>query len=203
MNNNPTDGLEPDPPLYVTIITVVVFVVVVIAVIVTLWLNRPDPVQITINQPLPTNTPAPTATLGPVTAYVTGAVNSPNQLVTVPYGSRVSDVIAAAGGVTADADLGRVNMAAIVRDGDQIDVPLMGVVQAGLPTANAAPVVYINTATLEELMELPGVGESLAQRIIEYRTANGPFTGLEQLDEVEGIGESLLENLTPLISFAP
>jgi competence ComEA-like helix-hairpin-helix protein len=106
-------------------LSVVVFLAVIVTIIVGSILvmsSRPEPVSIVLNPPPPTDTPAPTATFTPITVYVTGAVRQPETLVTVPYGSRVQDVIEAAGGLLDNADLVRVNLAAIVRDGDQIHV---------------------------------------------------------------------------------
>lgn len=191
--------------------TIIAFIIVIIMIVggaALLLASRPQPVQITINPPLPTATPPPTHTPSPIQVYVTGAVAKPQTIVSLPAGSRVQDAIDAAGGVTDDADLERVNLADMVRDGDQVHVPSLAnemtesdAVDVPLPTPSGGEVVYINSATLEELMALPGVGEKTAQDIIAYREANGNFTSLEDLDEVPGIGPATLEELAAFISF--
>jgi len=185
-----------------TVIIVFALVVLFIAGGVVLLLStRPQPVQITINPPIPTSTPEPTHTPAPVLVYVTGAVANPQTTVSVPAGSRVQDVIDAAGGLTDNANLDLVNLAAIVRDGDQVHIPEIGQSTEALPTPSGGAVVFVNTATLEELMTLPDIGESTAQAIIDYRDANGPFTSLEDLDEVRGIGPNTLEKIKDLVAF--
>lgn len=187
-----------------TIIAFIVVAVMIAVGAVLLYSGRPQPVEITINPPEPTATPEPTHTPAPILVYVTGEVNNPETTITLPYGSRVSDAIEAAGGLTENADLERVNLAAIARDGDQIHVPAIGDDETGetaLPTSSGGEIVYINSATLEELQTLPGIGATTAQAIIDYREENGPFTGLEDLDNVPGIGPSTLENIAELISF--
>lgn len=164
-----------------------------------LLLTRPQPVTIQVQPPLPTGTPAPAPTAGPLTAYVTGAVARPGALVTLPAGSRVADALEAAGGLLADADRDRVNLAQVVRDGDQIHVPRQGE-SAALPTP-AGGLVRINHASLEELSTLPGIGPALAGRIVAYREANGPFEDLDALNTVSGIGPALLEQLAALVVF--
>jgi competence protein ComEA len=112
----------------------------------------------------------------------------------------VQDALEAVGGMTDQADVEQVNLAGILRDGDQVHVPLKGQ-EAVLATPSGGEVVRINTATAEELDTLPGVGPSLAQRIIEYRDANGAFQNLDELDAVEGIGPSLLDEIRELVVF--
>jgi len=192
-----------------TILASLIVVIIIVAGAALLLLTRPEPVEITINPPIPTQTPAPTETPSPILVYVTGAVNQPETTVMIPYDSRVSDAIEAAGGTTDDADLTLVNMAAILHDGDQVHVPSVAEAEEdatsaeveALPTRPGGEVVYINRATEEELQTLPGIGAVTAANIIDYREANGAFTSLEDLDNVPGIGASTLETLEPLISF--
>ncbi|HEX2622999.1 MAG TPA: helix-hairpin-helix domain-containing protein [Phototrophicaceae bacterium] len=184
--------------------TVVVFVMLVITIIggmVLLLTTRPAPIQITILPPQPTASPEPSATPSPVTVYVTGAVNQPvaNSL-TFPAGSRVEDAIAAAGGAAPNADLTRINLAAILRDGDQVYVPMIAETVV-VATPNNGGLIYINTATQAEIETLPGVGPALAERIIAYRAEHGRIASLDELDSIEGIGPAMLEDLRPLVSF--
>lgn len=190
-----------------TLIAAVVVLIVGIGGAFLLLTSRPDPVQITINPPVPTVTPLPTTTPAPITVYITGAVNEPETLTELPVGSRVEDAIEAAGGVTDEADMVRVNLADMVRDGDQIHVPIeneevdLESVDVELATPIGGETIFINSATSEELQTLPGIGPATADSIVEYREANGPFGSLADLDEVSGIGPSTLETLEPLISF--
>jgi competence protein ComEA len=135
--------------------------------------------------------------------YVCGAVRSPG-VVRLPAGARVTDALGLAGGPTARAELAAVNLAAPVTDGQQIMVP-----ERGAPAVASAPggsssgalgaapagsttgaLVNINTASLEELDTLDGVGPSTAQKIVDYRTANGGFKTIEEIKEVPGIGDA-------------
>ena len=117
-------------------------------------------------------------------------------------GDRVIDAIEAAGGARPNASLESLNLAAPLTDGTQVLVsraiaagsPVTGGADPGVPGATGG-LVNINTASASELEALPGVGEVIAQRIVDYRTANGPFTSADQLLDVSGIGESTLEEM--------
>lgn len=168
-----------------------------------LLLSRPDSVDITILPPPPTAAPPPTATPRPIVVYVTGEVARRGTQHSLPHGSRVSDAVAAAGGFTDLANRELVNLAGILRDGDQVHVPSVaaGRPEAGLPTPSGGSLVNVNTATLEELVALPNIGPATAQNIIEFREQAGPFSELADLDDVPGIGPSTLEKLEDLIRF--
>ncbi len=190
-----------------TLLAVIIIAAAVLVGVVLLMASRPAPVTITINPPPPTPAPTPTFTPSPAVVYVTGAVNQPGAMVTLPAGSRVSDALAAAGGAAADADLDRIDLAALVHDGDHIHVYRVGeAAQALAPSqGDSSPggtaLVHVNRATQEELESLPGIGPALAGRIIAYREAHGAFTSLESLAEVSGIGEGIIAQLDGLVAF--
>lgn len=198
-----TDNLSPEPSPRGTILAFAIIALAIIGGAILMLATRPEPVKITINPPVPTATALPTTTPAPITVYVTGAVSQPETTITIPAGSRVQDALDTVGGVTENADLERVNLAQILHDGDQIHVPeLNESAETVLPTPSGGIIiVHINTATLEELMTLPGVGGALAQRIIDYRTTNGAFADLAALDNVSGIGPSMLENIKEMVAF--
>jgi competence protein ComEA len=134
---------------------------------------------------LPVAQPVPPADGGAL-VQVSGAVNKPGQYRAGPD-SKVIDVINAAGGLAAGADGSRVDLSQPVRDGMSIEVPLRAPAGGGTATAGK---VNINTADREELDRLPGIGPVLAQRIIDYRKAHGPFRDIADLKKVSGIGEA-------------
>ena len=121
-------------------------------------------------------------------------------------GARVIDAIDAAGGARPGAMLTSLNLAAPLTDGSQILVPKEGAQGsapvAGATGAGAAPggLINVNTATATELEELPGVGEVIAQAIVDYRTENGPFTSVDALLDVSGIGDATLEDIRDLVT---
>ena len=146
-----------------------------------------------------------------VVVHVVGQVRHPGVL-RLPAGSRVADAVAAAGGATRTADLGLLNLARVLVDGEQVRVPAPGDPVAvapvlpgggggaGGPPGSASGPVSLNTADLAALDTLPGVGPVLAQRILDWRTAHGRFASVDELGEVSGIGDKLLAQLSPLVT---
>jgi competence protein ComEA len=134
---------------------------------------------------------------------VAGAVRRPG-LYRLREGSRINDAIAAAGGATGKAQLAAVNLAAPIADGEQIVVPGSGAVAAAAaspPAAGSAPSapLDLNSATLEQLEALPGVGPVTAQKILDYRQAHGPFHEVAELEGVPGIGPAHMAQLKGLV----
>ena len=168
-----------------------------------LLLSRPEPIHITIKPPPPSATPPPTATPLPIRVYVTGEVAQRGTQHFLPAGSRVSDAVAAAGGFADKADKEGVNLAGVLRDGDQVHVPsrVAGAENRALPTPSGGQRINVNRANLDELVKLPNIGPVTAATIIEFREQAGPFYELADLDEVPGIGARTLEQLAGLVSF--
>ena len=140
-----------------------------------------------------------------VLIHVAGAVFRPG-LYRLPDGSRIDDAIAEAGGARPKAALELVNLAAPGADGQQVVVPIRasgaaaGIAAPGTAETPApAGTVHLNSATLEQLDELPGVGPVTAQQILDYRSAHGAFQSVDELDAVPGIGPARLAQLRPLV----
>jgi competence protein ComEA len=177
------------------------------------WVDRPavEPVPVVeTGAPAPSASPATApaavpavpATDGTLVVSVVGEVASPG-LVTLPAGSRVADALAAAGGLLPEADPAAVNAAALLTDGEQIAVGAPGAAPpAAGPAGGAAPgaLLDLNTATVADLDALPGIGPVLAQRIVDHRTASGPFTSVDQLDDVSGIGPAIFAELAERVT---
>lgn len=175
----------------------------------------------------------------PVVVVIDGAVATPG-VQTLPAGARLNDAVSGAGGFTAEADSGELNLARLLVDGERVTVgrvePEVVAVTVGpaavvigsigeaepavesvRPTAvpTVAPtvpapsassgqaVVDVNTASIAELDELPGIGPVLAQRILDYRETNGPYRSVEELEAVDGISVTTVEELRPLITVGP
>jgi competence protein ComEA len=138
-----------------------------------------------------------------VVVDVAGAVRRPG-LHALASGTRIADAVAAAGGATAKADLAAVNLAAPIADGEQIVVPArvpgVGAVAAGAGgTPSPTAPLDLNTATLEQLDALPGIGPTTAQKILDYRQAHGSFHTVDELDAVPGIGQGRIAQLKGLV----
>lgn len=155
-----------------------------------------------------------------VIVHVVGEVNSPG-VVTLNEGARIIDAINAAGGKTEEADLSKVNLAYVVEDGIQIYIPSIRDVRtvgesqfiredagediintnaSNEDNSNQGAKVNINIANVEKLQTLPGIGQSTAQKIVDYRTQNGKFKTEEDLKNVTGIGESKYNSLKDKIT---
>ncbi|MBE1591363.1 ComEA family DNA-binding protein [Nonomuraea angiospora] len=135
-----------------------------------------------------------------MTVHVTGKIRKPGVYL-LPAGARVTDAVAAAGGVSRGASPGALNLARRLIDGEQIVVgaPAGQATQASTSTDPATTVLDLNSATTDQLEQLPGVGEVLAARIAEFRDAHGGFTTVEQLREVTGIGPRKYDEIKPKV----
>jgi len=150
----------------------------------------------------PVNLRAAPAPARRLIVHVVGQVFKPG-LYSLPDGSRVNDAISKAGGAKPKAALALVNLAAPVADGQQVVVPSK---QEAAQAASGGPLgsalggrVHLNSATLEQLDTLPGVGPVTAQKILDYRTAHGAFGSVDELDAVPGIGPARLAELRDLV----
>jgi competence protein ComEA len=165
---------------------VVAVIALVLALGAGLWFGSRSGPSGAVGPPTGVSRPTTSETL---VVHVSGAVNRPG-LVTVAGPARIADVVAGAGGASLGADLGSLNLAARVHDGDQIVVPLIGSPPSAAGIENRG--IDLNRATAGELEALPGVGPVLAERIVAYRELNGPFAAVEDLLDVGGIGEAKL-----------
>ena len=153
-----------------------------------------------------------------IVVHITGSVKKPG-VVKLPEGSRMEDAIDAAGGLTEDADISNVNLAYILDDGSKIKIPSNTEMEVNMEEniiteendsdiidnnqeqkTNTSKGININKAEAKELETLPGIGPSLASRIIEYREENGKFSSEEDIKNVNGIGDNKYENIKDLIS---
>jgi competence protein ComEA len=161
-----------------------------IGIAVMLWMDRAAPVQVIVNA----------APVNEMHVAVLGEVNQPG-VVRVPQGARLAEVVELAGGFTGDADTTLLNLAGHVGDGEQILIPSIGgATNNSSPGPNSSDLVNINTATVAELDNLPGIGEVLANRIVTYRQENGPFRSVDDLSLVEGISTRMVDDVRSLVT---
>ncbi len=158
----------------------------------------------------------PSPTKVPIQVDVIGEVVRPG-VYSLPEGSRVQDAIDAAGGLLAGTSATDINLAAKLEDGQQLKIGNVTSVagtnqgQGGAPFSviptqtgggggTSSDLVDINTATLDQLESLPGIGPTIAQNIINYRTQHGPFAQIEDIMNVPGIGPSTFDSIQDLIT---
>ncbi len=134
-----------------------------------------------------------------ITVHLVGAVNNPG-VHHLPAGSRVYELLEAAGGFSSEADREALNQARPLLDGEQIFIPRLG--EAGQPAtaSDAAGKININHASASDLTALPGIGDVRAAQIVAHRDEHGFFTSLEQIMDVSGIGESIFSNIADLVT---
>jgi len=150
--------------------------------------SAPPGVEVLIPTPTPTEE---------ARAYISGTVASPG-VYTVPAEARLADLLQMAGGAQEGADLDAVNLAQRVRDQDHFHIPRIGEVTPLAQPGDGR--IDINSASLELLDTLPGIGEVKAKAIVDYRERKGPFETTDELMNVEGIGPATYEKLRDLIT---
>ncbi len=166
---------------------------------------RGEPISLQVSTPGSESTSsANVGVLATIKVHIAGQVSNPG-LWELPVGSRISDGIEAAGGLTGTADIDRVNLAAFLTDGKQVYIPAKGEIlpeteEQDIQEQGLAAPVNINLANKEELLSLPGIGETKAEAIITYRNNNGNFLMIEDLINVPGIGESIFTQIRNLIT---
>jgi competence protein ComEA len=139
----------------------------------------------------------------PITVHISGAIVKPG-VYYLPQESRLVDLIQLAGGLTADADENLLNLAKIVKDSEKITISTRLDTQVKNPSLSEnhpeEKKININLASKEDLTSLPGIGDSKAQAIIDYRIKKGAFLSINELENVPGIGGGIFEKLKDLIS---
>ncbi|MEI7645612.1 MAG: ComEA family DNA-binding protein [Chloroflexales bacterium] len=156
-----------------------------------------------------TAAPAPPASVDLI-VYVSGAVVAPD-VYRLPGGARVKDAVLAAGGLSDNAASEDVNLAAPLSDAQHVHIPRIGeaapVAAAGTPVSADQPapggLIDLNHASAADLVDLPGIGQAIADRIVAYREQQGPFQSVEDLQNVTGIGAKLFAKISPLVTVGP
>lgn len=153
-----------------------------------------------------------------IIVHITGEIKETG-ILELPVGARIADAIEVAGGATKDANLDAVNLAYVLEDGQKIYIPNKKetnnseekvyitsesgnnvIIQDKTSNKGGNKKVNINEANQSDLQTLPGIGESIASRIIEYRNQNGKFNQIEDLQNVKGIGDSKFANIKEYIT---
>ncbi|MEO6914065.1 MAG: ComEA family DNA-binding protein [Candidatus Baltobacteraceae bacterium] len=183
-----------------------------------IWHPAPKPAALLASSSAPahprSHPPSASAT-SVVLVYVVGAVNHPG-VFALAAGSRGQDAIARAGGFTSDANRAGVNLAELLQDGEQLTAPLVGEPtprasrsrsgkaasrrKRSSLTTHPPQTIDLNTADAQTLSELPGVGATLADRIVRYRVLNGAFSNLDELADVAGMTDRRIQQAAPYLS---
>ena len=196
----------------------ILIVVLVIAGAAWAWINRPPGQsagsaatsavlsdELSKTTAIPSTTKETSTTPSSIVVYVSGAVNKPG-VYTLGGDARVTNLLQAAGGATDQADLALLNLAEPLADGHHVHVPLHGdpasapqpgVQQSGVSSTGP---IDINTADVQTLQSIPGVGPATAQRIVDWRESHGRFSRIDDLLEISGIGEKTLEKIRSVVT---
>lgn len=192
-------------------LAVTLFVGIAIGALVVALSGRTRPAPIYITPPSPTATPLPEPTQAPMKVHLSGEVLAP-AVYELPPGAILQDAIVAAGGLTDSAAADLVNLALPLTSGMHIHIPALEQAQSepvliersGSVTipleAPAGGLINLNSATLAELEQLPGIGPATAQKIVDYRLANGPFATVDDIQKVSGIGPAKLEQIRDMVT---
>ena len=190
---------------------IIIVLLIIIAIVSSYFFTKDSTTETIITNDLFMKDQSYYTKISEIIIHIDGEVVSPG-IVTLNDGSRISDAISAAGGLTENADLTNVNLAYVLHDGQKIHIPnisdeknLQTVIQdAGnnviVSDSIAQPRININKASQSELESLPGIGSSIAMKIIEYRESNGKFKSIEEIMNVNGIGESKYNIIKDYIS---
>lgn len=188
------------------IFIVVLAIVIVVGSFYSFWQKNSVSDSVTAGEVLAKGTKEREEKASEIMVYISGAVQRPG-VFKMDHHGRIIDVVTLAGGLTQEADVTKINMAQVLKDGMHIqvvervvanasggNVPLQGG-KGGVNTGKGQGMVNLNTADKSVLDTLPGIGPALAERIIEYRQTNGGFTEVEGLKKVPGVGGSKFEKL--------
>lgn len=189
-------------------ITLGIFIGLLLASLILIFVLPQRGSAIVLITKTPNLTPIPTATLSLIRVHLTGAINAPGML-SLPKGANLADAIEKAGGLIDGYDSNLLNLAEVLQDGSRIHIPNIAEQESGFnnpqrsqPLLNIEEplLVNINTADLDTLVLLPGIGPSKAQAIIQYREQNGLFMRIEDIQKVKGIGPSTFDSIKDLIT---
>ena len=171
---------------------VVIAVTAVLALVMQLDLRAAPPISIVAS-----NEPST------IVVAIDGSVEKPG-VYELPYGSRVHDLLEAAGGYLSSSDLTAINQAALLIDGQRLHVPSREATEAPKLAASPSPLILdINRANAKDLEQLPGIGAVKAEAIVAYRNQNGPFASVDDLLRVDGITVGVLTEIRPFVMVAP